>query len=208
MFENVTHTWNPIKGKCPHGCSYCYMNNIPQRKTPYLSSDELSTFLGTENFIAVGSSTDIFANLHPADWIYRILNCCKEFPRNRYLFMTKNTERLAQFNFNDPNLNVCATIESNCIHEEFMGKAPTPQERAKHMLKNQIIAIEPIMDFDLTEFIDLIKSCEPKYVYIGADSKRNGLPEPSKEKVQELIKGLESFTKVHLKKNLNRILGA
>lgn len=25
MYEFVTHTWNPIKGKCSHGCTYCYM---------------------------------------------------------------------------------------------------------------------------------------------------------------------------------------
>ena len=26
MYEFVTHTWNPIKGICPHGCKYCYAN--------------------------------------------------------------------------------------------------------------------------------------------------------------------------------------
>ena len=28
MYEFVTHTWNPIKGKCYHDCSYCYMKKI------------------------------------------------------------------------------------------------------------------------------------------------------------------------------------
>jgi DNA repair photolyase len=27
MYPFVTHTWNPIRGKCPHDCSYCYMKN-------------------------------------------------------------------------------------------------------------------------------------------------------------------------------------
>lgn len=25
MYDFVTHTWNTIKGECPHDCSYCYM---------------------------------------------------------------------------------------------------------------------------------------------------------------------------------------
>ena len=24
MYSWVTHTWNTIKGECPHGCTYCY----------------------------------------------------------------------------------------------------------------------------------------------------------------------------------------
>ena len=40
----------------------------------------------------------------------------------------------------------------------------------------------------------------------GADSnnKRNNLPEPSKQKVEALIKELEKFTKVNQKSNLKR----
>ena len=30
MYPWVTHTWNVIKGKCPHDCSYCYMKRFPQ----------------------------------------------------------------------------------------------------------------------------------------------------------------------------------
>ena len=25
MYGFVTHTWNAIKGRCSHNCSYCYM---------------------------------------------------------------------------------------------------------------------------------------------------------------------------------------
>lgn len=207
MFEDVTHIWNPFKGICPFGCSYCYMKSIPQAKVPYLSGDELKTNLGRGNKIIVGTNTDYFANEFPIDWIQRVIRRCVSFSGNEYVFSTKNPELLSMVFPKDENFIACVSIESNQYYEKVMGSAPPPQERAKHMLKNHVVAIEPIMDFDLTEFVDLIKSCEPRYVYIGADSKKNGLPEPSKEKVLELIKGLESFTTVHLKKNLNRILG-
>ena len=28
MYKFVNYTWNPIKGKCLHDCSYCYMKQI------------------------------------------------------------------------------------------------------------------------------------------------------------------------------------
>lgn len=34
MYEFVTHTWNPIKGKCSHGCTYCYMKKMCSRLNP------------------------------------------------------------------------------------------------------------------------------------------------------------------------------
>jgi hypothetical protein len=62
------------------------------------------------------------------------------------------------------------------------------------------------MDFDLPEFLKMIKEANPKQVNIGADSGRNGLPEPPKEKLLELIAELEKFTTVVKKKNLGRLL--
>jgi hypothetical protein len=69
-----------------------------------------------------------------------------------------------------------------------------------------MITIEPIMDFDLPEFLEWIKRCNPQQVNIGADTGCNHLREPSKEKVLELIEALSKFTTVKQKKNLNRIL--
>jgi hypothetical protein len=47
-----------------------------------------------------------------------------------------------------------------------------------------------------------------KQVNIGADSGNNHLPEPSKEKVLQLIEALKEFTVIDQKRNLNRILNA
>jgi hypothetical protein len=69
----------------------------------------------------------------------------------------------------------------------------------------RMITIEPIMDFDVMTFSEMILSCEPEQVNIGADSGNNRLPEPSPEKIAALIKALRPFTKVHLKSNLKRL---
>jgi hypothetical protein len=103
---------------------------------------------------------------------------------------------------------LCVTVESN-IPWPGISKAPQPYERIywlKRWLGKRMITVEPIMDFDVMTFSEMILSCDTEQVNIGADSGNNHLPEPSREKVEELIELLAPHTKVHLKKNLRRLL--
>jgi hypothetical protein len=88
--------------------------------------------------------------------------------------------------------------------------APSPLERATAFQqiywKRKMISIEPIMDFDLEELVVWIKNLKPEFVSIGADSQRNNLPEPSKEKIERLIEELKKFTEIKLKSNLKRLM--
>jgi hypothetical protein len=68
-----------------------------------------------------------------------------------------------------------------------------------------MITVEPILDFDVMTFSEMILSCKPAQVNIGADSGNNHLPEPPPEKIAALIEALRPFTEVHLKKNLKRL---
>jgi hypothetical protein len=61
------------------------------------------------------------------------------------------------------------------------------------------------MKFNLKEFTELIQTCHPTQVNIGADTGRNDLPEPTKEEINDLIAELSDFTTIHNKKNLNRL---
>jgi len=54
--------------------------------------------------------------------------------------------------------------------------------------------------------VEMIKTCGAIQVNVGADSGNHHLPEPPKEKILELISELKNFTKVHLKKNLKRLI--
>ena len=97
MYEFVSHTWNPIKGKCYHGCSYCYMYKLsPKRGEARLDAGELANAcLGSGNFIFVGSSIDMFAQDIPDSWIKTVLDYCDEY--NRYLFQSKNPARILEY---------------------------------------------------------------------------------------------------------------
>lgn len=208
MYEFVSHTWAPIKGKCIHDCSYCYMKRFPQ-KPLRLDEKDLKTNLGKGNFIFVCHTCDMFAKDVPAGWIMQVLEkCCAV--KNRYLFQTKNPLRFLDFlGLYPKDCIIGTTIETN--RDIVKSIAPSVLERSQALcgLSNQgyetMVTIEPIFDFDLEPMVDLIVTANPEWVNIGADSKGHGLPEPSAEKIRELIQVLENETEVKLKGNLKRI---
>jgi hypothetical protein len=73
-------------------------------------------------------------------------------------------------------------------------------------LNRKMVTIEPVMDFDLEPFVEMIKAIKPEWVNIGADSKNHNLPEPSKDKVFALISRLSQFTEIRRKSNLDRLV--
>lgn len=214
MYDFVTHTWNTIKGKCYHDCSYCYMKRWGTLKETRFDEKELKTDLGNNNFIFVGSSCDMFADDIQYEWINKTLNYCDKFD-NKYLFQSKNPERFLKL-MNCDNISknsvFCTTIETNRWLPDIMKNCPDIMDRAIAMydiscLINTYVTIEPIIDFDIDPMVKTIMICNPVQVNIGADSGGHNLPEPSKEKILELIHELEKFTIVKQKKNLKRILG-
>ncbi len=209
MYEFITHTWNTVKGRCYHDCSYCYMKRWGTPGKIHFDRRELNTDLGTGNFIFTGSSNDMFAWKVKKDWIEATLEHCRRF-ENRYLFQTKNPARLYDYaDFLPKKSVVCTTIETNRWYPHHMGATPSPEIRALFMslYKNfdRYVTIEPIMDFDITVFPELILMAKPVQVNIGADSGNNNLPEPSWDKIQQLVSLLEGHTKVVLKKNMKRL---
>ena len=78
MYGFVSHTWNAVKGECSHFCSYCYMHGLWRSKVR-LDEYEFNIDLGINNFIFVGSSTDMFADNVPKEWIIKVLDYCKKY---------------------------------------------------------------------------------------------------------------------------------
>jgi protein gp37 len=188
------------------------MNNLYNKgwltiKPPYLDEKELDKNLGSGNFIFIGSSCDMWAENIPSEWIEAVLKQVKKYPCNKYLFQSKNPRRFSEFDIDLPDHCITGTtIETNRTYI-CMGITPPPNERAIAMDgRYGFITIEPILDFDIYLFVAMIKNANPDYVNIGADSGNNHLPEPEPEKIKELISELETFTEVHLKKNLKRLL--
>jgi len=213
MYEFITHTWNAVKGECYHDCSYCYMKRWGKLNPVRLDEKELKTDLGTDNFIFVGSSCDMWAKEIPEQWIRIILKHMEQFD-NKYLLQSKNPARILDFidaTVITDKCVVCTTIESNRILFEYQADSPVVYKRVSAMRElsgiiDTYVTIEPIMDFDINYLVQMIEFCNPKQVNIGADTGKHNLPEPEPYKLHSLIDKLERFTTVHLKPNLRRLL--
>lgn len=210
MYPFVTHTWNTVKGKCPHGCSYCYMRRFKQNPVRF-DKKELKTDLGSGNFIFVGSSCDMWAWTIEREWIFQTLYHCQVFIDNKYLFQSKNPWHFRAFygEFTD-DVIFGTTIESNRNYEkgppQISDRYCGISEISKYDAERVMVTIEPIMDFDLKPMVEIFQDIDPEWVNIGADSQGHRLPEPPPEKIKELISELEKFTEVKIKKNLKRLL--
>ncbi len=211
MYPFCTHTWNVLKGKCQHNCSYCYMEQH-RLKSLRFDNKEMKTDLGKGNFIFVGSSTDMFADNVPEHWINSVLSRTALYTKNKYLFQSKNPKRFKEFShwFYENRTILGTTIETN--QEDLIIKhtgAPLVVDRVEAMMKlpfEKMVTLEPLMDFDVVSLVALIKMTHPKWVNIGADSKGHGLPEPPASKIRALISELQKFTDVKQKNNLSRLM--
>ena len=63
MYRFIDERWNPVKGRCPFDCSYCYVKRWGNTQKPlHLDVKELRRDLGRDKFIFVCSGCDLF---HP-----------------------------------------------------------------------------------------------------------------------------------------------
>jgi len=214
MYDWVTKTWNPIRGECSHKCSYCYVKSSRVKKLytgkPHMVESAFRS-LGKDHFYFIGSMIDLWAESIKTYSILKILEHCRKY-QNIYLFQSKNPYRFEEFKTDfPPNTILGTTIETNRVYRQ-MGNTPEPIHRAEdmHLLSigfKTMVTVEPIMDFDLNRFSDLICMCNPEWVNIGADSQGHNLPEPSSEKIQSLIDNLrDADIEVKIKSNLKRLM--
>lgn len=215
MYGFVTHTWNTVKGRCPHDCSYCYMKRFGKQVDLHFDEKELKTDLykyGENQFIFVGSSCDMWARKIPLGWIAKTIYHCNRYPENKYLFQSKNPENFIDSLWCFPKNTVFATTIETSRYYSAMGKAPSVYLRIRALRKikdlgfETMITIEPIMDFDFAELTNWIYEARPDQVNIGADSQGHNLPEPTPGKIKALIVMLSQFTRVTQKPNLKRLM--
>lgn len=215
--------WNPIAG-CEHRCSYCYLKAMGKRfgrdmMTPTgLREDYLNDELGSGRKIFVGSSGDMWG-----DWVLdmdikSVLECCFARQNNKYMFLTKNpfNYSLASDVFHNIDCILGATVETDDLNiSQDIGCAPDPLGRLEFLRRVGIeyssaeimISIEPVMKFS-EDFWKRIEAVDSEIVYIGVDSGKNGLPEPTRDELIRLIIAVNEFTDLRLKKGIERIVGA
>ncbi len=226
MYKFVTQTWNPIKGICYHQCRYCYMNGLRPEKyecAPVMVEDEFEVDLNDGKVIFVGDSIDLFAQDIPDKWILRVLDHCAGFNDQRtgqkkivFLFQSKNPSRFLKFLDHRvfKHAIIGTTIETNRYYPDIMVNSPRIEDRADAMKMISekgfytMITAEPLLAFDKTELVEIIRLCNPRFVNIGRESKRKvWVPEPTSTQVKELVAELREITKVIVKSNARSWFG-
>lgn len=148
---------------------------------------------------------DLWGSWVPEEWINMVLDHIVKFPQTNFFFLTKNPSRYSEFLDKVPaEVELGVTVETNRDEGyERVSKAPKPGERLERMAEldwpRKVVVIEPILDFDLEEFVKKLKDINPSEVYVGYDNYGNRLPEPTISKTRELVEKLGSFTRVHAK---------
>lgn len=215
MYSWVSGTKNPLAGKCPFDCRYCFVKDLRKRSPSChkkysrelrLDNRVMSSKVHAGDFFLC-SCNDLFAA--PVEIIHKILNWANK-QNCKWIIQTKNPSRAMEFELPIKSI-IGTTIETNRADElKEISKAPPPEQRAiglSWLPRERFVTIEPILDFDLDEFLFLIGMARPDFINIGADSKNHGLPEPSADKIHALIYGITKMgIPIRQKKNLKRLL--
>lgn len=216
MYEDAIYRWNVFVG-CKFNCVYCRKSFQAQMKRqkpvidkngkkrgcqkcydyePHFHEERLNNRLPRtkgDQFIWVGSSGDI--SFIKDNNMKKILEKIKEYPNRIFFFQTKNPKWFQKWNFSD-NIILGITLETNLAYLTMKySKTFIPSMRVKdfslvkHSRKS--ITIEPILEFDKISLIKLCKRINPKRIYIGYDSKKNKLEEPTLKRAIEFIEELK-----------------
>jgi DNA repair photolyase len=222
MYDFVTHCHSHLGGKCPHLCSYCFVQQnrfgVPDRYKgePRLIEKELLVNYGSGKTIFIEHMNDLFAEgvWDKDNWVDLIFDHCRKYPENKYVFQTKAPMHAYYYSKVFPSKSIIGTtIETTDNIRHVISEAETPEMRKQGIRGfaddgfETFVTIEPIMDMDVDVMIEWMKEVKPSFINIGADSKNCGLPEPSPEKVRQLIDGLQKAgITIKKKTNLERLL--
>lgn len=198
MFKSITRTW-PIFTGCRFNCTYCSARSLSLHRLshhpryadgfrPHFNPEVLGWKFKPGEFIFVAYMGDIaFAT---SEEVSRILDRIEQFPHTRFLFCSKDPKCYSRWSRRIPdNVVLGTTIETNRDHG--LSLAPSPVTRFGWLTAircaHKFVSIEPVMDFDIDQLIIWIAAIQPEIVEVGADNYHNHLPEPSPEKLEELL---------------------
>ena len=198
------YTWNPVKGKCPVACPYCYARRIYDRfhYNPTIRMDEKELQapfkLKEPSRIFVGSTIELFGNWVSDKWRYDILQVVKANPQHTFQFLTRFPNSMNCWIF--PKNCWCGVTVENEREIERIGHLV--DVRAPHPPTIQFSSFEPLHSGINGGIYQVIGKLD--WIIIGAETgNRKGKIEPEAEWIERVIKQADHWhLPIFMKDNL------
>ena len=179
------YTWNPVKGKCPVACPYCYARRIYDRlkwdPTVRLDKKELLVpyKLKKPTKIFVGSMIELFGELiNP--WMGDILKVVKGCPQHTFQFLTKVPNVMCDFTF--PNNCWCGTTITGYTNKTDGQLYPLSFVKARI----KFLSVEPLLE---PVYFSLFDLKQISWMIIGAETgNRKGKVKPKEDWIRGAIR--------------------
>ena len=203
--EWCDYTINPVKGKCPMGCSYCYARRMYDRFkwNPeirwYPPAFDLLDKLKKPSRIFVGSTMELFHPSLPENWMEYNLGIVKKYPQHTFIFLTKCPENLHRWSPFPANAYVGVSVTNQGQYEKAIFYLKDVEAKVK------FLSFEPLLERIPLHFADYI--CEDvrgiNLVIIGQQTPPSKKTEPKAEWIKEIVEACdEAGIPVFLKDNL------
>ena len=199
------YTWNPVKGKCPVGCPYCYARRIYDRfhydPTIRLDEKELQApyKLKEPSRIFVGSTIELFGEWVSDSWIEKILRICWQNPQHTFQFLTRYPQRLKDFTFPiNCWLGVTVTNKEEKGKADYLAKIDFDRYHEYDRKHTTFVSHEPLLG-DAGGWL-----CGIRWVIIGAETgNRKGRVQPKTEWIKNILYHMNYWNvPVFMKSNL------
>ena len=209
--EWCDYTVNPVKGKCPAACPYCYARRLYDRfkwdPEPRLDLDAFQSLRTVKepSRVFVGSTMELFGDWIPRAWMMDILSLCDSYKRDGhiFLFLTKRPEKLINWSPFPDNcwVGVSATNVAQ-FHDAVHGLA-----YIEATIK--FLSFEPLLarlDIDLELLTSLLKKTA-NWIIVGQQTPVSRKTSPGIEWVRRIVEASDrAGLPVFLKDNLESLV--
>lgn len=195
---------NPVKGKCPVACPYCYARRLYDRFkwNPKIRLDS-TVFAPLDGLkpssVFVGSTFELFGDWVKPEWMKFIFERVRLFKEHTFIFLTKKPEELLRWSPFPPNTYIGVSV----TNQEMHNRAIACLAGIKASIK--FISYEPLLsEIDFNGAYDL---SEIQWVIIGTQTPYSVKTAPKKEWIDDIVDAADKAgIPVFLKENLRPVL--
>ena len=155
--------------------------------------------------IFVCSMADLFGDWVPDAWIDEVLRACEKAPQHRYLFLTKNTDRMNR-------MMIGGKLPNAYTDRYWFGNTWVPA--SKHLAwgygnHNSFVSIEPILE-PIIDQNDLCRISAMRWIIVGAETgNRKGKVVPMREWIEDVMEIARIANRpLYMKESLRELMGA